>query len=326
MRTWGLAMAAAAAIVLTAPAAHADPTFDELAAQARPLSSADVAGLAWALTTPCTDGADAAQRLCRAVRDQRAAALRAGTWLVDAEAGAFSIGEWDPDAKAALIQLAGCVACTKPVGGLYLVSNKTAPSWNGDVAIAATIHQAVRAFPTKLAADKWRAVAADAHAQFVIRLLPAGGMFERDGHRGLAVEILGYRVYQRCDGAIVCASPAAQPVAVDASTCGKLVEAVSPTVVEVKPDLPAALTADDIKTVMRSVTEAAKVCFDDYGVPGKAKLVYTVTNAGTVSAYEQSGDFVDTPTGRCIDEAAKAVTFPAVKKKSFTFTYPINVQ
>ena len=326
MRIWGLALASAATALAAAPAAADDATFDGLATSAQRLTTADLQGAAWALTATCGDGDSPTQRLCKAVRDRRAATLRAGTYLVDAERGAFQVAPWDPDAQASLLELRGCVACVTPIGGLYVVASKAPPNFNGDVATAASLHQGVRSFATQAAADRWAAIAADARAQFIVRIGgDHAGLADLDGHRVLGVEVLGYRVYQPCDGAIVCASPKAAAVAGDPSTCGKVVEDVA-VKVDPRASLPATLTPEDLKVAMKPVTEAARVCFDDYGVPGRAKLIYTVSGAGAITAYEQTGDFIDTPTGRCIDKAAKAVTFPAVKKSSFTFTYPINVQ
>lgn len=327
IRGCALAVATVAVAFVSTPTAKADGTFDDLARSAGRLDGADLAGAAWALTATCDQGDGLGQRLCRTVRDHRLATLRAGTWLVDAEPGAFTISPWDPDAKAMLLNLTGCVACTKPIGGLYIVSAKAPPSWSGDVATAVGVHQAARSFANQAAADRWRAQAQAARGQFVIKLAPGkDALVTEGGHQVLAVDILGFRVWQPCDGAIVCASPKADAMPADQAACGKIVEEVAPETDGGAAALPATLTPDDLKVVLKPVTQAARACFDDYGVPGKAKLIYTVSGAGTITAYEQTGDFVDTPTGRCIDKAAKAVTFPAVQKASFTFTYPINVQ
>jgi hypothetical protein len=134
-----------------------DATFDGLATSAQRLTTADLQGAAWALTATCGDGDSPTQRLCKAVRDRRAATLRAGTYLVDAERGAFQVAPWDPDAQASLLELRGCVACVTPIGGLYVVASKAPPTFNGDVATAASLHQGVRSFATQAAADRWAA-------------------------------------------------------------------------------------------------------------------------------------------------------------------------
>ena len=325
MRIWGIALATTIGLAALLPVAAADDSFDELAGRATALSATDIAGMTWALTAPCDQGDGPTTRRCKQVRDRRAATLRAGTWLVEAEPGAFAVGPWNPDASGVALTLVGCVACAQPVGGLYIVSHKAAPTFTDGVASAAGVNQILRPFADEVAAERWRKRAAGVRSQFVVRIPEAnGGLFERDGHRGLALEILGFRVYEPCEGAIVSSSPAAAPLAPDQAACSKIVDEVVDTGPKVI--LPLMLTADDIKTTMKPVVVAAKSCFDNYGVPGRAKLVYTVNGAGANTAFEQVGDYVDTPTGRCIDKAAKSVTFPATQKANFAFTFPINVQ
>ena len=45
-------------------------------------------------------------------------------------------------------------------------------------------------------------------------------MFDIDGHKGLAAQVLGYRIHQPCDGAVVAASPFAAPPAPDPARAG----------------------------------------------------------------------------------------------------------
>ena len=49
-------------------------------------------------------------------------------------------------------------------------------------------------------------------------------------------------------------------------------------------------------------------------------------HAGVNNNLLAPGEFVDTPTGKCIDKAAKAVVFPKSKKKKFGFSYPLTLQ
>jgi len=333
MRSWGIAIATSGLLVTLAatPARAEDPTFESLAGGAITLSRADLGGLVWALTATCTDGDDLAQRQCKAARDARAAAVKGATLVVDGDAAAFSVGAWKADTKSAPITLRGCVACVEPIGGLYLVSSKAAPSFKGATAEAAIVHETARAFKDEAAATAWAARAGSLRAQFVVRIAAiSGGRWERDGKTGLALDVLGFRVYDPCDGGIVCASPASGKGPTDKRGCGDAVieGEVKPDqpVVADEPELPAQLEAKDIKAAMKPVIEAAKGCFDTYGVPGSAKMIYAVAGDGSIVTYEQTGDFADTPTGKCIDKAARAVTFPKSKKKKFGFTYPLVLQ
>lgn len=308
--------------------AHAEESFENLASTAVPLSRADIGGMVWALTATCDDGDELLQRQCRAARDGRVAEVKGATLLVEGDAGAFQTGEWKPDTKSLPIVLRGCIACVEPVGGLYLVSSKMAPSFKGATAEAAIVHETARTFASEAAARRWAARASSMRVQFIVRITAAAdGRWERDGKKGIAFDVLGYRVWDPCDGGIVCASPASGKGSVDTKTCGEaVVEEVKPDVNPEEENLPAQLSAGDIKQTMKPVAQAAKDCFDVYGVPGKAKLVYTIGGDGSIMSYELTGDFVDTPTGKCIDKAAKAVVFPKSKKKKFGFSYPLNVQ
>lgn len=337
MRTWGVALATSSicftlGLTLAVSPAHAeDPkSFESLAASAVALNRADLGGLVWALTATCDDGDDLAQRQCKAARDGRLAEVKGATLVVDGDAAAFSIGEYKADTRAVAVTLRGCIACVAPVGGLYLVSSKAAPSFRDGTAEAAIVHETSRTFKDEAQARRWAARLPSMRAQFVVKLTVAGGgRWERDGKHGLAFDVLGFRVYDPCDGGIVCASPASGKAPADAKTCGEAVVEgeVKPEVVKpVEPELPAQLDARDIKNAMKPVVEAAKACFDTYGVPGNARMVYAVGGDGSVLTYEQLGDFVDTPTGKCIDKAARAVTFPRSRKKKFGFTYPLVLQ
>ena len=65
---------------------------------------------------------------------------------------------------------------------------------------------------------------------------------------------------------------------------------------------------------MRPVVEAAEACHDKYGVAGVARMAITVFDDGTAK-FEQTGDFVDSPTAQCLDKAMRKVVFPEARRR-----------
>ena len=301
-------------------------TFESVAGAAPSISRGDLLGIAWATAAACSDGDDAEQRLCRAVRDRRMATLRAGTYLIDGDSGALAVSEWTAADKLVTVSVFGCIACVEPPGGLYVVSAQAAPTFTGAVAQAANLHTSTTTLADAVTAKRFRARVPALRTQFVVKVtVGAGGLWTHEDKRGLALDVLAFRVYDPCDGSIVVSSAPSGLGPIDPSTC-PVVADKGPTRVRTGPELPAALTSKDIRATMAPVLAAAGDCYDAYGIMGRAKLTYTIAADGSILAYEQQGDFVDTPTGTCLDKAARAVVFPKTKKKTFTFSFPVAVQ
>lgn len=318
----------------------AKPTFEALSKSATRVDRGGIAGLLWAVSASCDGAGDALDvRQCRAIKAARADRLADQTFIVPGDAGAFVVGAFDVKKKSIPLTLSGCVACVEPieVAGkqLYVVANKAAPTFAGAVAKAAVIHETTRTFSDEEQALDWRAkVVPRLQTEFVVRLVERGAVWQRDGKDGVAVEILGFRVFDPCDGGIVCASPASGKAAVDRAACGEAVvegeagdgdgdgEAPPPKPAK-EAALPDELSAAQVKEGMKPVREAAAACFATYGVPGSAKLKVTVSGGEVIALEWKEGDLADTPTGACIEKAARAVVFPKTKKNRQSFTYPI---
>jgi hypothetical protein len=184
-------------------------------------------------------------------------------------------------------------------------------------------HDNARGFPDETAAKAWGQSVANARVQLVVKLA-AKPRFTVDGKSGLAFDLLAYRVIAPCDGSIVVAKPASGPAEPDKARCTQAAPQPSePAETKPEPAKLEALTPGMIQEAMKPVFDAAQACHEKYGVTGKAKLRITVTGEGAIAKYEQQGDFVGTPTGQCIDDAAKAVTFPRTRKPKASFSYPI---
>jgi len=310
-------------------------SFEDVSKGATRLDRDGLGGIVWSLDARCDAGDELEQRQCRAVKNARAGRVAGKTFIVSGDAGALTVGDWDGKKKSMALVLSGCVACVEPVlaGGkaMYVVSNKAAPTFSGAVAKAATLHETDRQFKGEADAVKWRTeVVPRLKIEFVVKIAGEKAKWKRESKEGLAVQIVGFRVYDPCDGDVVAAEPESAKAAVDRAACGDAVAegtgAGDKKPKETKPkepEVPDELSAAQIKEVMKSVRASADQCFADYGVAGDSKLHVTVAADGSVVAVEVSGDFAGTPTGTCIEKAVKAAAFPRTKKSKQSFKYPI---
>ena len=258
--------------------ARADATFED---KARGAEKSDIAELAWLAASKCDRGDDFAQRQCRLVRDDRAAALRGKVLAIDGDPESISEAN-------GTIALARCIRCTAvDVDGAALFANTTGPAARVD-----------------------RGVLASAKRERASQILPRiEWLVELGATRG-AWTVVGYRVIARCDGSIIVASPPSLKVAGDPKRC-------TPTPVA----QPAKGSPDDQLDAARALADAARTCFAKYRVAGEAKLHFSLAVDGSVSSYTRDG-FGDSPTGACLDAAAKKVKFPRGDRTQVV-TYPI---
>jgi hypothetical protein len=80
------------------------------------------------------------------------------------------------------------------------------------------------------------------------------------------------------------------------------------------------LDKGDIVRAMQGIQPKVKGCFDQYKVPGTAMVTFHLDGAGRVKAAAVGGKFAGTPTGTCLEQAAKAAKLPATS--TATFQYP----
>ena len=308
-----------AALVALAPRAHAGDSFEARARGAEQVRALD--GLVWALTATCDRGDDTERRQCRLVRDARAAELAGATLRVDADPGAFAAGAWNPARKSVPLAVSGCIRC----GGVevdgktwYIVAAGKAPAVDGGKVSAGPLYANARPFADPAAAAAWTRTLGHARVELVVKL-PAHPRWSAAGKDGIALDVLAYRVIAPCDGSVVVASPASAPVDADPKQCARAAPAVATAAAGAAPD---ELTPAMIQGAMQPVLTAAQTCYVMYGARGRATLDITVAADGTIAAYEQHGDFAGTPTGACLDKAAKALHFPRTRGP-IRFQFPI---
>jgi len=307
-------------IVAVAPAARADDTFEAKAQGAQRVHRLE--NVVWALTATCDKGEDTERRQCRIVRDARVAELATTPLLVEADADAFDVGAWNAAKKSVPLQLTGCIRCAGvDVDGKtwFLTASGANPRFEAGKLKTDFIYDNARPATDGAAATAWAKSLANARVQLVVKV-PAKPRWTADGKTGFALDVLAFRVVAPCDGSVVLAKPASGAIEADKKQC--VAVAPEPAAAPEPPKLDA-LSPGLIEETMHPVMLAARMCYERFGVTGKARLRLTVTGDGAVAKYEQQGEFVGTPTGECIDKAAKAIAFPRAKKPKTAFTYPI---
>ncbi|CAN5389833.1 hypothetical protein BH11MYX1_BH11MYX1_01640 [soil metagenome] len=313
-----------AGLAISAPASAEDETFEAKAHGAQKLHR--VEGFVWAATSACDAGDDVQQRQCRHVRDARFEQLAEGTWLVDADADAFDVGAWNAAKKSVPISLTACIRCAgvEVDGTTWYVTGAGAVHFEAGQLKPAALHDNARAFRDDATAAMWAKAVTTVRVEMLVKLA-AKLRWSVDGKHGLALDVLGYRVYTPCDGSVILSSPPSSPVEADQKACSA--PGARPTVAEAEagPQVEQ-LTASIIDEAMQPVVEAAWKCYGQFAVTGKAKLKVTVTAEGGIGKYEQQGDFAMTPTGACIDKAMAKAHFPRVKKSKTTILFPITLQ
>ena len=323
-------LAAVFCLAVPGVAAADDSPYDAAAKDATKVRKLD--RVVWALTATCEAGDDLDKRQCRILRDAAAAKLRGTKLRVEVKSGAVEIGAWDSGGKATPITVRGCIDCdgVKVEGTTwYVVSNKSAPRILPGSVETAVLYETVKAFQNDALATGWKNMIEPRLRTEMVVKLPADeakAVWNREGVRGLSVEIVGYRVWDACDGAVLAASPESGKGPIDKKTCGETETKTDPKNTTPSEPVFAQLSKEQILASLKPAIEEAQACYDTYGQAGSAKVKITIGGDGSVQAQDQTGDFVGTDTGKCIDEAIKKAKFPKSKKAKTTVSYPINLR
>lgn len=330
-RAWGIASGVALLIAAGAQPVSAQ-SFGALADAAQSVDSdTAMAALFWSQTADCGKvSGDMAQRQCKAIAAARKAQLGEATFKVSVARGAISVGDYNDKNRAVSVSLEGCVACEQPleVGGgkVFVVAGEGAVSAKGGGIAIKPFHTVDIKVKNQPDADRFvRDVGPRLAAELVVKLGSAPKSWKVGGAAGYRLELVGFRLYDPCDGAVHAAKPPSSSLAPDKRFCsGEPVKAdePAPAKVDKKPELPRRLSPTQIRDGLEPARQAARKCFEAYGVPGTARFRITIAGSGEVIGMQEKGDFVGTPTSKCIRQAVKTVTFPASRKARTTIDYP----
>jgi len=84
------------------------------------------------------------------------------------------------------------------------------------------------------------------------------------------------------------------------------------------------LSQSDIVSAMRAVQPRVKECYNQYKVPGIANVTISVSKGGRVASASVTGKFAGTPSGGCVESAAKTAKFPPCEAMSFPWPFQLH--
>ena len=298
--------------------------FDDKVKAARPIHDAkSMTALFWSQGADCeANKNDLLRRQCEGVRGERKRRVASQTYLVDVGAEALDIVT---DAKKMSVQvdLKACLWCGSE--GPVVIGTGEHKVEAGKVQ-AAILGSASKTFEKGGMAQHWAAhIATRMKAQLLVKVPATLQNFKAGARDGYKVEVVGYRLYDPCQGDVAAASPQSSKGPVVASTCKDAPAFTGdPTVAKV-PEIvhPDRLNTAQITGAMSDVLKQTHACYEAYGIEGTATFKMIIAGSGKLAKSEQLGDFAGTPTGICLDKAIQAASFPKSKKKATPITYPI---
>ena len=319
MRTW---FAVAVTLLVGAGAARAQKAmFEDLRADAQKVS--DLAEVVRPYVEPCSDKDDASRRECEGARRFLQDHMRNVrlTMLVDK---ALEVMPYQGKSKSVPITVRGCVTCGN---GVDVDGQKV---WIG-VGPKADVAKRQIPVPVEKIKEWQQVVASQLRTEMIFGLANKPVASPPAGTKPLAVEIIGWRVFNRCTGDVLFSEPPSKgkaEVTVEAKAeCPKPEEA--PKVVEkpAAPDKrPEKLGRYEIEQALAGMKPKVKACYDQYEVSGRADVVLDIQSDGMLQAAHVKGTFEGTPTAKCILQALDGVKFPEFKTPKQTVEYPFYLR
>jgi hypothetical protein len=333
---------AAAAAAPASPAQAA--TFEELVKDALPAK--DLQTLVEPLYARCDDDDALRRRQCEGSRAFLLDYLRGHTFVAEADVPPET-SPYDSTAKQVDMEVPGCVACVAPprVGGepRYVVTRPPQKIVNGRALVMPVASHEI-ALADRVKADRFvENIVPRLRIQQVFRFgtpfgdappAPQGKTAAPPPPmpKGVLVASIGHRVYDRCTGEVIAASPAATgKVAVKPDkTCprkgsAELSQAELRRAAEVAA-LPERLTPHQIDQVLSPIQPRMHECYVEFGEPsGVAKVQLTIGGEGKLTQVNLPSPFDKADIGLCMRAQLKAASFPKFRGTAMTVDYVYQV-
>lgn len=247
---------------------------------------------------------------------------------------AIEVSSYDAAVKGYHVALAGCIACTEPlpIGDRReprYVTLKTPDKSAATLAAGVQLSKSTFAFDDFAAAKRWVETERPfLRAEFLFQPQAEDAVFTIGMAPGIALKLVGARIYNRCTGEILVSKPPSTGFA-DRPTpghqdpaCARADKAPEPNpslaVSDLRPDR---LSKSDIGDAMTKIRQRLFDCYQKFHVPGALVLSYVVGGNGTVQSVQVGTTFAGTPTGTCTLEVAKEAHFPTFKRERQEFKY-----
>ena len=316
----GMKVALALLILMMAPQAHADKFEESLQEATMVPDSNALAALFWSADPKCDSLENSLHRSqCVEVSSKRRQEVSGKTFFVEGT-------------SAVSVQKAGKKAVKINVYASF--SKGEDESWvvgQGAVVKADTVPKTLHKNVTKKFKDEqylahWsQYVAPRLKTEFLVQIPSNVKSFKAKGKSGFQLEVVGYRLFDPCSGDVLSAKPAAKRAPQDSASCENEPKFVRRTVVPKSngPALPGQLSRKQIGDTLKALKDRGTVCRSAYGINGRGAFKFTIGKNGVIKESKQTGDFVGTPTGICLEDALKTMRFPEFRDKDMKVSYPV---
>jgi hypothetical protein len=332
------ALACAVVAAVSAPAAAraeiaaAGQSYEALAHDA--VKTQDVATLLQPFVDSCGgEMRDLDRARCRATTDYLHRELPRQTFATQTDdPAAIELSGYDAAVKGYHLALAGCIACSEPliIGDRHqsrYVTLKMPDKSAATLAAGVPLSTNTFGFDNFAAAKRWVDTERPfLRAEFLFQPQAAGADFTVGMAPGIALKLVGARVFNRCTGAILVSNPPSTgyaerplPGHEDPACAGKTAEPDAKVATsEVRPEELSKLAINDVMTTLRP---RLFECYRKFHVPGALVLSYVVGGNGTVQSVQVGATFAGTPTGTCALEIGKEARFPTFRRERQEFKY-----
>jgi hypothetical protein len=317
----------------TAPAAPTDASYESLAHGA--VKTQDVATLLAPFVDTCGgEMRDLDRARCRATNGYLHRELPHQTFSTQSDPAAIQVSSYDAAIKGYHVALAGCLACTDPLpigdrGEPRYVTLEIPDKTAATLAAGVPLSKSNFAFDDLPAAKRWVETERPfLRAEFLYQPQAEGAAFTIGMAPGIALKLVGARIYNRCTGEILVSKPPSTGYADRPApghqdpACARAGKAAEPD-----PNLAAEDTRAEqlskavIGDAMTKISPRLFECYQKFHVPGALVLSYVVGGNGTVQSVQVGTTFAGTPTGTCSLEVAKEARFPSFKRDRQEFKY-----